>query len=171
MTATASPAQGLGTLRIAVVDDNAAMRGIVRSALGAFGVIHVYEAADVESALNILRAERKGVLICDWKMKPVDGLSLVRTLRDPEQSPCPLLPIIMLTAYAEPSRMKEAGDAGVTEFLVKPFAAEALYSRLQMIVNRPRPFVRTREFFGPDRRRMASGSQGPVRRGDAAARS
>ncbi|MCH8488950.1 MAG: response regulator [Oceanicaulis sp.] len=168
MIANGATPDGLDKLRIAVVDDNAAMRGIVRSVLGAFGITQVYEAADVEAALQILRAEKIDVLICDWKMKPVDGLSLVRTLRDPEESPCPLLPIIMLTAYAEPSKVKEARDAGVTEFLVKPFAAEGLYGRLQMIVNRPRPFVRTKVFFGPDRRRLASGYQGPERRDDAA---
>ncbi|MCC5996965.1 MAG: response regulator [Oceanicaulis sp.] len=168
MTASPSPASGLSKLRIAVVDDNAAMRGIVRSVLSAFGVVAVYEAADAPSAMEVLRAERIDVLICDWKMKPVDGLSLVRTLRDPDKSPCPLIPIIMLTAYAEPSKVKEARDAGVTEFLVKPFAAEGLYKRLRTIVNRPRPFVRTKVFFGPDRRRLASGYQGPERRDDAA---
>ena len=168
MIANGSAPDGLGKLRIAVVDDNAAMRGIVRSVLGAFGIINVYEASDVDAALHILRGEKIDILICDWKMKPVDGLALVRTLRDPEESPCPLLPIIMLTAYAEPSKVKEARDAGVTEFLVKPFAAEGLYKRLQMIVNRPRPFVRTKVFFrtrpAPTGQRL-SGTGAPRRRG------
>ncbi|MGY6662241.1 MAG: response regulator [Glycocaulis sp.] len=155
-------------LRVLLVDDNAAMRGLVRAVLGAFGCDNVFEAADVKRALGILSVEQIDVIITDWKMSPVDGLAMVRHLRNPEKSSNPFIPIVMLTAYAEPSRVREARDAGVTEFLVKPFSAEQLYKRLQVIVNRPRPFVRTKAFFGPDRRRLNNEYEGPERREDAA---
>ncbi|MFW6413142.1 MAG: response regulator [Oceanicaulis sp.] len=157
----------LAKLRVAIVDDNAAMRGIVRAVLASLGCTSVYEASDARSALALVAAENVDIMILDWKMKPVDGLALVKRLRDPEKSPNPFLPIIMLTAYAEPSKVKEARDAGVTEFMVKPFAAEALYRRIAVIVNRPRPFVRTKVFFGPDRRRSDAEFSGPERRIDA----
>lgn len=168
MAVNASTETAFEKLRIAIADDNAAMRGIVRTVLTGFGVQAIYEAADAQAALDIVRAESIDVLICDWKMTPVDGLTLVRTLRDPKRSPSPLLPVIMLTAYGETDRVQQARDAGVTEYMVKPFCAEGLYARLRAIVNRPRPFVRTREFFGPDRRRLSAGFDGPERREDAA---
>jgi len=155
-------------LRVAVVDDNAAMRGIIRAVLSAFGCTRIYEAGDARSAVELLRAEQIDVLICDWKMDPVDGLALVRLLRNPEKSPNPYIPIIMLTAYAEKSKVQEARDAGATEFMTKPFSAEALYKRLQVIVNKPRPFVRTKAYFGPNRRRVRADYEGPERREDAA---
>ncbi|MFP4518435.1 MAG: response regulator [Oceanicaulis sp.] len=161
------PEQALSKLRIAVVDDNAAMRGIVRTVLASLGCDNVYEASDAESALSVLRAQPIDIIILDWKMKPVDGLDLVKTIRNPELSPNPFLPIIMLTAYGEPSKVRQARDAGVTEFMIKPFSAEALYRRLAVIINRPRPFVRTKAFFGPDRRRLEVSYEGPERREDA----
>jgi len=155
---------GMAALRVLVVDDNAAMRGIVRAVLAAFGCTNVKEAPDARTALEAIRTDRIDVLIVDWKMKPIDGLALVKRLRDPEKSPNPYLPIIMLSAYSEAPKVRMARDAGVTEFLVKPFNAGALYARLATIVNRPRPFVRTKAFFGPDRRRITVEHDGPERR-------
>ncbi len=164
MTSGVTTEQGMAALRILVVDDNAAMRGIVRAVLSAFGCINVKEAPDARSALNVVALEKVDVLIVDWKMKPVDGLALVKHLRDPDKSPNPYLSIIMLSAYSEAAKVRTARDAGVNEFLVKPFNAGALYTRLASIVNRPRPFVRTKAFFGPDRRRLTTEHDGPERR-------
>lgn len=167
MTGEVETSQAFAKLNILVVDDNAAMRGLVRTVLTAFGCERIFEASTARQCLEILRVERIDVMILDWKMSPVDGLSLVKLLRNPDKSPAPYIPVIMLTAYAEPSKVREARDAGVTEFMAKPFAADALYRRLQVIVNRPRAFVRTTEFFGPDRRRVAkSDYAGPKRRDD-----
>ncbi|MGX6648199.1 response regulator [Maricaulaceae bacterium MS644] len=163
----ADPTEALSKLRIAVADDNAAMRGIVRAVLASLGCDKVYEAADANAALSLLQSQQIDILVLDWKMQPMDGLELVKLIRDPERSPNPFLPVIMLTAYGEPSKVREARDAGVTEFMVKPFNAEALYRRLAVIVNRPRPFVRTKAFFGPDRRRLEADFNGPERRDEA----
>jgi DNA-binding response OmpR family regulator len=154
----------MAALKILIVDDNAAMRGIVRAVLAAFGCINVKEAPDARTAFHIINSEPVDLMIADWKMKPIDGLALVKRLRDPEKSPNPYLPVIMLSAYSEAAKVREARDAGVTEFLVKPFNAGALYTRLAVIVNKPRPFVRTKAFFGPDRRRLQAEHEGPERR-------
>jgi len=164
---TVDPNTALGKLRIAVADDNAAMRGIVRAVLSTLGCDNVHEASDTDETLALIQSETIDILILDWKMTPMTGLDLVKLIRDPNRSPRPFLPIIMLTAYGEPAKVREARDAGVTEFMVKPFSAEGLYRRLAVIVNRPRPFVRTKVFFGPDRRRMEADFNGPERREDA----
>lgn len=157
----------LAQLRLLIADDNAAMRGIVRTVLAAFGCTQVFEAGTAKQAFETLCCEAIDVLIVDWKMKPVDGVALVRRIRAEKSERLAYMPIIMLTAYAEPAKVREARDAGVSEFLVKPFSSEGLYRRLVSIVNRPRPFVRTKHFFGPDRRRFEGGFDGEERRLEA----
>jgi hypothetical protein len=71
----------------------------------------------------------------------------------------------MLSGHSEKRRVMEARDAGVTEFLAKPIAAKALYERILSVVLSPRPFIQTKNYFGPDRRRnVNSNYQGPERR-------
>jgi DNA-binding response OmpR family regulator len=77
-------------------------------------------------------------------------------IRNPEGPKYPFLPIIILTAYSEKKQVIMARDAGATEFLCKPVSATALYRRIQNVIENPRPFIRTRDFFGPDRRRYAN---------------
>jgi CheY-like chemotaxis protein len=168
MSGVTNTETALHKLRLLLVDDNAAMRGIVRTVLSAFGCVNVFEASTAKQAMDVLRAEAIDLMILDWKMQPVDGTALVRRLRADPSERLTYLPIIMLTAYAEPAKVKEARDAGVTEFLVKPFSSEGLYMRLANIVNRPRPFVRTKSFFGPDRRRFIGEFDGQDRREEAA---
>jgi FixJ family two-component response regulator len=71
----------------------------------------------------------------------------------------------MITGHAEKKRVLAARDAGVSEFLVKPITAKALHSRVLSAVAKPRPFIRTAQYFGPDRRRHADKAHtGPERR-------
>jgi DNA-binding response OmpR family regulator len=86
-------------------------------------------------------------------------------IRQPGANANPYVPIIMLTGYCEKKRVLMARDAGVTEFLAKPISAKALYQRVVTIVLNPRPFIRTRSYFGPDRRRNTTQNfVGPERR-------
>lgn len=143
----------LDRMTVLIVDDNAPLRGILRTILNAMGAPRIYEASDVRAAMDVLQHEHVDLLICDWKMKPVDGLALVRWIRNPAKSPCPTLPILMLTCYADVERVKMARDAGVTEFMVKPFSPESIYQHISAIFRKPRRFVDSKSFFGPDRRR------------------
>jgi DNA-binding response OmpR family regulator len=71
----------------------------------------------------------------------------------------------MVTGHSEHYRVVTARDAGVNELLVKPLSARALFTRIQTIIERPRPFIRTRSYFGPCRRRKKSAKYtGPERR-------
>jgi two-component system chemotaxis response regulator CheY len=158
---------GMSKLRVLLVDDNAAMRGIVRTVLSAFGCTNVFEAASGKSAIEILRTHPVDLIVLDWKMQPVDGITLTRQIRAHRDERIAYLPIIMLTAYAEPSKIQMARDSGITEFLVKPFTTEGLYRRIANVINRPRPYVRTKSFFGPDRRRFLAEFTGEERRVEA----
>jgi DNA-binding response OmpR family regulator len=86
-------------------------------------------------------------------------------VRTDDDSPNMFLPIIMMTGHTERARIFSARDAGVTEFLAKPVTAKSLLMRLTNIIEHPRPFVRAKGYFGPDRRRRSEEYAGPERRG------
>ncbi|MBP8072129.1 MAG: response regulator, partial [Brevundimonas sp.] len=103
--------------------------------------------------------------IVDFNMFPLDGVEFTRLVRNSPDTANPYLPIIMMTGHSEKSRVYEARDAGVTEFVVKPITAKAILDRIQAVIFRPRPFVKTEGYFGPDRRRSnTSNYKGPMRR-------
>ena len=156
-------------LRFLVIDDNAHMRRILRTLLHSFGTREVYEAEDGASGLEAFMHHIPDIVITDWVMPIFDGLELTQMIRQPGANPNPYVAIIMLTGHSEKKRVVAARDAGVTEFLAKPISAKALYQRILTIVVNPRPFIRTRSYFGPDRRRnVAVNYTGPERRkGDA----
>jgi two-component system, chemotaxis family, chemotaxis protein CheY len=140
-------------LRILVIDDNQHMRRIMRTLLHSFGTRDVYEAEDGASGLEAFTHSLPDIVITDWMMPIFDGLEVTQMIRQPGANANPYVPIIMLTGYAEKRRVMMARDAGVTEFLAKPISAKALYQRIVTIVVNPRPFIKTRSYFGPDRRR------------------
>jgi two-component system, chemotaxis family, chemotaxis protein CheY len=155
----------VGRLQILVVDDNAPMRQVVRSLLRASGMPRVAEADGALEALDLMHRFPVDLALVDWKMKPTDGLAFTRTVRTSVDSPNPYMPILMLTAYTEISRVAAARDAGVSGFVKKPISARALLERITAALMDPRPFVRTEDFFGPDRRHgELPGYRGPWRR-------
>jgi CheY-like chemotaxis protein len=152
-------------LRFLVCDDNAHMRRILRTLLHSFGAREVYEAEDGATALEVFTHYVPDIVITDWAMPIFDGLELTQMIRQPGANANPYVPIIMLTGHSEKRRVMMARDAGVTEFLAKPISAKALYQRILNVVANPRPFIKTKSFFGPDRRRNVSSAYvGPERR-------
>ena len=151
-------------LRFVVVDDNTHMRRIVRTLLRAFGSREIYEAEDGASGLEAVEAYSPDILISDIMMPIFDGIELTRMIRNPEGGRHPFIPIIILSAYSEKKYVIEAREAGATEFLCKPVSASALYRRIQNIVENPREFIRTKSYFGPDRRRSVNPSYAGVER-------
>ena len=153
-------------LKILVVDDNQHMRKLVVTILQAFGTIHISEAANGEAAWAILREANPDVVILDWQMNGMNGLEFARQVRTSPQSPNPFLPIIMLTGHTHVDHVRMARDAGVNEFLAKPVSVKAVFTRLVSVIEHPRPFVRTKAYFGPCRRRRGNDEyRGPERRG------
>ena len=140
-------------LRFLICDDNPHMRRILRTLLHSFGAREAYEAEDGATALEMYSHYVPDIVITDWSMPIFDGLELAQMIRQPESKGNPYAPIIMLTGHSEKKRVVAARDAGVTEFLAKPISAKALYQRIMTIVLNPRPFIKTRSYFGPDRRR------------------
>jgi two-component system chemotaxis response regulator CheY len=158
----------LGKLAFLIVDDNANMVQIVRALLKSFGVVHIYEAANGPEALSVVRQFAIDIVVLDYHLGSMDGVEFIHLVRNAPDSPEPCLPIIMLTAHTEKYRVWAARDAGVTEFCCKPVTAYEIYRKIVEVIERPRDFVRSRSYFGPDRRRRDDPSyRGPERRGAA----
>lgn len=141
------------------------MRSIVIAILKGSGIRNVREARDGAEGLDVLRQFPADIVMTDFNMSPIDGVEFTQMVRNATDSPNPYLPVIMITGHSERSRVIEARDAGVNEFVVKPLTARALLSRMDSVIMRPRPFVRCRTYFGPDRRRINNVTySGPFRR-------
>jgi two-component system chemotaxis response regulator CheY len=141
-------------VRVLIVDDNGYMLTILRTILHGFGIKQIYESRDPADAFDLVRSDSVDIVITDYQMDILDGLDFVRLVRTADDSPNPLVPIIMLSAYSERSKVEQARDAGVTEFCCKPITAKEMFAKIAAVINEPRPFIRTKGYFGPDRRRM-----------------
>lgn len=154
--------------RILVVDDNVHMRKLVATILQAFGTDQIHEAADGERAWVVMRDSNPDVVVLDWQMEGMSGLEFAKQVRTSPQTPNPFVPIIMLTGHTHIEQVRQARDAGVNEFLAKPVSVKAILSRLISVIEHPRPYVRTKSYFGPCRRRRVMGEyRGPERRATA----
>jgi CheY-like chemotaxis protein len=153
-------------LDLLVIDDNDFMRRLYRQLLEAIGFNsrNITEARDGEEALHHLRHDHCDVAICDLNMKPMSGKRFTHFIRTSEDSPNPYLPIVVCTGHAELSHIADARDAGANEILRKPVSAASLYARLQAVIESPRPFILSKTFVGPDRRRRNLPFEGPDRR-------
>ncbi|ATQ41919.1 response regulator [Caulobacter mirabilis] len=153
------------SLKILLVDDNQHMRILLIEILRAIGIRRVLEANDGAEALQALRDHDIDIIITDLAMQPLDGIDFVRLVRLSPESPNPMCPIIMVTGHSTQRRVEEARDAGVNEFLAKPVTPRGVLERIGEIIDNARPFIRTDDYFGPDRRRRVDPDHiGPWRR-------
>lgn len=154
----------LDGLDVVVVDDIERMRAYHRAVLEASGVSRIREAADGGEAFRIIRDDPPDIVVTDYGMEPEDGVVLLLNIRNRDISPNPYMPVVMVTAYTERSRVRSARDAGVNDLLHKPVSPQQLWESIALAIKDPRPFIETRNYFGPDRRTSPNGYGGPERR-------
>lgn len=155
----------LSRISVLVVDDHAQMRQIVKEILRAFGITRLFEARDGAEALKLLKSAPIDIVMTDVTMPVCNGLTLIRAIRSSDDHTIRFMPIIVLSAYRSQRVIFEARDQGATEYVAKPVSVDGLYSRLAHVINHPRAFIRSKHFFGPDRRRRKVGV-GQERRAD-----
>ena len=167
------PSGYLSEVTFLVVDANPFMRSIVRRVLKSFDAKDVREAEDGADAMSMISMGnfKPDIVITDWVMEPINGIDLCRWLRTGADSPDPYIPIIMMSAHSEQGKVTDARDIGVNEFLVKPISARSILKRIRVIIERPRAFIRTAKYFGPDRRRVDRPFHGQEQRSDYEAKS
>ncbi|WCL54841.1 response regulator [Gimibacter soli] len=142
-----------GSPRILLVEDIDFMARLVMAQLQAAGYKSVTIAHDGAEAMEALVQKPYDMLITDWMMTPVGGRELCHNLRRAADSPCPGIAIIAVSAHIDHNAIDEMLKAGVDEVVAKPIALDELLKRVRTVTTEPRQFVRTKTYFGPDRRR------------------
>lgn len=157
----------LARLRFLVVDDNTHAVNLVKTMLRGFGADRLHDAQTVAAAKQQMAAAPADIVILDYMLGSEEGVTFARWLRNAADSPAPYTPIILLTGHADRAKLIAARDAGVNEFCVKPVTPADLMKRIAWVIDKPRPFVRSADYFGPDRRRRDDPNyKGPERRAD-----
>jgi two-component system, chemotaxis family, chemotaxis protein CheY len=116
--------------KVLVVDDSGTMRKIILRSLNALGVTDVVEAGDGSDGLELFKQQQFDIVLTDWNMPRMTGLELLKAIRATGST----LPVILITTEAEKGRVLEAVQAGVSDYLVKPFETEGLRQKLQKFV-------------------------------------
>lgn len=148
---------------VLVIDDNSFMRELLVSTLRSLGITQTVAFPDCATAIERLKLSRTDpiaaglgtvdLIMSDYLMAGVDGILFLRWLRSDKQVPDRFVPFIMVSGAADQYVVEEARDAGVTEFLAKPYSVKTVAERILSIVNTPRQFILAPGYFGPDRRR------------------
>ncbi len=119
------------SMPVLVVDDYKTMVRIIRNLLKQIGFEDVDEAADGTEALSKLKERQYGLVISDWNMEPMTGYELLKQVRD--DASLNTLPFIMVTAEAKSENVIAAKKAGVNNYIVKPFNAQTLKSKIETV--------------------------------------
>lgn len=121
-------------MKVLLVDDFATMRKIVRNILGQLGIKNVDEADDGSTALPKLKQNKYDIVISDWNMPKMTGLDLLKAVRADENLKS--LPFLMVTAEALKDNIVAAAQAGISDYVVKPFTAATLEEKLKKIFSK-----------------------------------
>ena len=150
-------------ITVLVVDDNAFIRNLIVSTLRTLGLTSVMDMGSARDAIDRLRLSRKDpvgaglgtvdIIFSDFVMAQVDGILFLRWIRTSKEAPDRFVPFVMVSGAADQKAVEAARDAGMTEFLAKPFSAKSLSDRILDVIKNPRQYVLAPGYFGPDRRR------------------
>ena len=120
------------SVTVLVVDDYSTMRRIIKNLLNQIGFQDVEEADNGATAYDKLRAQKFGLVVSDWNMEPMTGLELLKLVR--ADSALKSLPFIMVTAESKTENVIAAKQAGVSNYIVKPFNAETLKAKIASVL-------------------------------------
>lgn len=176
---TKDPHYRLKRVQVLVVDNDPALSKLMADVLAKLGFSSVFTARDGFEAIEVMRHHKIDLMITDWELKPVhhhgndipanapvvsdewssdsmNGAMFLKFLRGSRFSPNPYLAVIMMTGAALKNDVSYARDSGVNEILVKPVTADALCQRIMMLIENDRPFITSKNYKGPCRRRVST---------------
>jgi two-component system chemotaxis response regulator CheY len=122
-------------MRVLLIDDSKSMRAILRAALQPLGNLDIVEAHDGVDATSKVIACKPQLILCDSDMPKMSGLDFVRTLRQTDRS----TPIVLISTKSDRASVVEAVEAGVNNYVVKPFTPDLLRQRIKDALNKPAP--------------------------------
>lgn len=119
-------------MKVLIVDDYKTMLRVLHNLLRQMNFINIEEAEDGAEAFAKLQQDTYGLVISDWNMEPVSGMDLLKKIRADEKMKD--LPFIMITAESSSENVKAAKEAGVSNYIIKPFTAETLQTKLVSVL-------------------------------------
>jgi two-component system chemotaxis response regulator CheY len=119
------------TMPILIVDDYKTMLRIIRGLLNQLGFNNIDEATDGTAALECVSKKQYGLIISDWNMEPMSGYELLKKIREGEKTRA--VPFIMITAESKTENVILAKQAGVNNYIVKPFNADTLKTKIEAV--------------------------------------
>lgn len=147
------PNYNLEKLDVLVLEQNPLSSDAIQLLMRRLGVKDVKCAQEVDTAFEIFQQHPIDLVICDWS-PTVDGIEFLHMVRNDSSRTNPYIPVILLTAFSEPDHLKKAVNAGINEFISKPFTPRRIYRRIKKVIEVPHFFVRSGVYFGPCRRHM-----------------
>jgi DNA-binding response OmpR family regulator len=148
-----------------IVDDKQYMRKVVKNVLETLGAKLIEEASDGSEAIAAVRNWPPDIILTEWRLYPMTGFDLLKAIRA-QKGPLRFTPVVMITSETRREKVIQARNTGITEFVAKPFNAKGLLLRIKEVIERPRPYVDVKGYFGPDRRRRSEiMGEGEDRRG------
>ena len=120
-------------MNVLIVDDYQTMLRIMRNLLGQIGFRNVNEATDGQMAYDMLQTKEYGLIISDWNMEPMSGIEFLKKVRASD-GPHKDVPFIMVTAESKTDNVIQAKQAGVSNYIVKPFNAQTLKQKMSTVL-------------------------------------
>ncbi|MCK5384367.1 MAG: response regulator [Alphaproteobacteria bacterium] len=164
----------LNNFTILLVEDSSYMQNLTSEMLKLFGVGDILRCDNAKEAIDLLtitharkssrHIDKIDIVLTDWLMPNGSGEYLVKWIRGHESDVVRFMPIIVISGYTTEKLTFKTRSLGVNEILVKPVSGKLIASRICSIIDAPRPFVQTKTFFGPDRRRRDLPYSGENRR-------
>lgn len=158
------PPTPLSRYKILIADADMQLCKVLKTLLETMGFSDITMTQSGIEALNLLKSKPYDFLVTEWDLEEMGGLELINRIRRGKELSDPSLPIIMLTGRAEMADVIAARNYGMNEYVLKPFSAKAVYSRLERLIESPRNFVISYGFVGPDRRFKGSPPEGEAER-------
>jgi two-component system chemotaxis response regulator CheY len=122
------------TMNVLVVDDYKTMIRIITNLLKQIGFNNIDDASDGTAALSLLKKNEYGLVVSDWNMEPMTGLDLLKEVRADDRLKA--MPFLMVTAESKTENVIAAKEAGVNNYIVKPFNAETLKGKIESILGK-----------------------------------
>jgi two-component system chemotaxis response regulator CheY len=158
------PIPKIGKHAILVADPDQHLSAMVSGMLRGLHYGRIDTASNSNAALLLLQSRKFSVILVADGLEPFDGIAFTRTMRGFERLVNRDTPVIMMSTAPSAELIKTARDAGITEFLRRPFAPEHLKARIDSVLATPRAFVTAESYAGPDRRRRIIEFPGSERR-------
>jgi DNA-binding response OmpR family regulator len=154
-------------LPVLVAETSSYYISLIRDWLADMGYGELYTCASVEQARALMNEQRFAAMVIDARLEGGSGIALAREIRHSGHSPNRMSPMVLLDCRSTRRRVSAARDGGASEYVCKPMSRKSFTQHFRKAVSDNRSFIKAHGYFGPDRRRRASGWDGHDRRRQA----